>query len=104
MFSHPSKWAAKIPTKYRHMNPGNSKAAFADAHLKRRRPIADISTGKTPKANFKSIFQESRLTEEDLEQFQQNILEAHKRKNYRVLIVTAIILTLIGSLLVYLVY
>ncbi|PTX43312.1 hypothetical protein C8P64_1839 [Christiangramia gaetbulicola] len=40
---------------------------------------------------FKGIMQRSRITEEDLEQFRQQIIATHKKKHYRVLLISAIL-------------
>ncbi|AVR46678.1 hypothetical protein C7S20_16165 [Christiangramia fulva] len=48
------------------------------------------------------VFRRSRLTDDDLELFRQNILREHKKKHYRVLATTAILFLLIGILLYFL--
>ncbi|MUP47140.1 hypothetical protein E0K83_15480 [Gramella sp. BOM4] len=83
------------------MNSGNTRSAVLSNTHSRRKPTLSSSPGTNSGSRFKSIVQRSRLTEQDLEQFQQSIIEAHRKKNYRVLLVTAIIFTLVGSLIVY---
>ncbi|WP_148264595.1 hypothetical protein [Christiangramia forsetii] len=51
---------------------------------------------------FRKILQKGRLTEDDLENFRQNILKAHKKKHYRTLLITAVLLIFIGILLYFL--
>jgi len=53
-------------------------------------------------SSFQRILQKGRLTDEDLRHFQLNILKAHKKKHYRVLIISAILFIFLGMLLYYL--
>ncbi|MCP9200104.1 hypothetical protein MKO06_09305 [Gramella sp. GC03-9] len=83
------------------MNSGNTKGAILGHTSTKRQPALTTSPGTNSGNSFKGILQRSKLTEQDLEQFQQSIIEAHRKKNYRVLLITGIIFTFIGSLAYY---
>ncbi len=82
---------------------GNTRSAMIDYKENKRFEKA-IESRSSASSGFKSIMQRSRLSEKDLEQFQQNIIEHHKKKNYRVLAISAAIFTFIGLLLLYLTF
>ncbi|WP_300438833.1 hypothetical protein [Christiangramia sp.] len=52
-------------------------------------------------SGFQRILQKGRLTEEDLERFQANILKAHKKKHYKVLVISALIFLSLGVLFLF---
>ena len=85
------------------INFGNTRSAMINYNENKRFEKA-IESRSNAASGFKSIMQRSRLSEKDLEQFQQNIIEYHKRKNYRVLAISAAIFTFVGLLILYLTF
>lgn len=66
------------------MDFGSSK--FAAVDLEDRGQNRN-STNRS-EASLPRLMERSRLTEEDLEQFRLNIVEQHKKKHYRVLLIS----------------
>lgn len=68
------------------MDFGRANPANMDLENKAKNPALNNSERK-----FKGIMQRSRITEEDLEQFRLHIIATHKKKHYRVLLISAIL-------------
>ena len=86
------------------MNFGNPKSPVVNYNKNEPHRKVSDPDGSNPESRFRGIRNRSRLTEEDLEQLRQRILEAHRKKNYRVLFISVIIIICLGIVLYYLTF
>ncbi len=86
------------------MNSGNANSAAFDRGSNRQLSTSSNKESYNTGSGFRSIMQKSRLTEEDLESFRKSILKAHKKKHYKVLMISALLFIGIGILLYFLAF
>lgn len=86
------------------MNFGNTKGPVVNYNGNQNGRKLKDPDGSNSESRFRGIMNRSRLTEEDLEQLRLSILEAHRKKNYRVLIISVFIILCVGIVLYYLAF
>ena len=84
------------------MNFGSANSTRVDQKTSSHNSPDNISKGSG--SSFQRILQKGRLTDEDLRHFQLSILKAHKKKHYRVLIISAILFIFLGMLFYFLAF
>lgn len=66
----------------------------------RHKRISDPD-GSNSGNSFRRIMNRTRLTDEDLEQLRLSIIKSHKKKHYRVLVISALLFIILGLVLYY---
>lgn len=84
------------------MNFGSARSTTAKQE-ERSNNQTKAALGSKSGSQFQRMLQRGRLTEEDLESFHLNILKSHKKKNYKVLAISAIFLICLVILVYYLI-
>lgn len=86
------------------MNFGDKNGATIGHRNQNREVISPASSArKSNISRFGSILSKSRLTEQDLQRFEQEIIIAHRKRNYQALSVFGIILILMAALVIILI-
>jgi len=85
------------------MDFGSANSTIVDQKTSRPNKTPKSSVGANSASGFRRIMERSRLTEEDLELLQLNILKTHKKRSYRVLMISAILFIGLGVLFYYIV-
>ena len=83
------------------MDFGTSHEGTVDLRNKGRIASSKNSREWNSKSGFQSILERSRLTDEDLEEFRLNIQKAHKKKHYKVLMLSALLFISLGLITLY---
>jgi len=86
------------------MNFGDVDSATINRDNNRRISKSSNIENQVAKKGFRKILQKGRLTEDDLENFRQSILKAHKKKHYKTLLISAVLFILVLTLLFFLVF
>ena len=81
------------------MNFGNANEA--SLRLKKNGHSRNSNNFAEQDSGVAGITQRSRLTDDDLEEFRLSILEKHKKKHYRVLMVSAMLIICLGFIVAY---
>ncbi len=86
------------------MNLGNNNGATLGHKNRNRDKISPANSARNSNiSRFGSILSKSRLTEQDLQRFEQEIIIAHRKRNYQALSVFSIILILMAALVIILI-
>lgn len=85
------------------MNFGSANSATVDPKTSGHNNQGNGSIRSNSGSGFRRIMEKGRLTEEDLELFHSNILEAHKKRHYRILVISAILFVCLGTFIYYLI-
>lgn len=86
------------------MNFGNVDSATINRDNNRRMSKSSKIETQAEENGFRKILKKGRLTEDDLESFRQSILKAHKQKNYKALLISAVLFALIAIMLCLLIF